>query len=593
MSGLPCLRSVTVADVEACFNLRMWPDCVLASAFTNVGAPAGARVHNWAAATAVRWWSPTVEREVTGGQTVPPGLPVAALTTLFTVSALLDGLTTDGLTDRRRRDRQQALELRLDRAIGEIGMARAVRVHVFCRAAAHEAALRHIARVAREVFISGAEHLPGFPAICQTDAFLAEAAHLWAPESDGSVMLTPEGAHVAALIADVAARGRLAYRRALLAREIEWRLGGSLPAVPTQRVMVDQGAARAAFAAFARVSRGARLLDVGSGAGAGLITDGGLAEATGAGGTVIALDPDRGALHRLELTARERQLRHVRTLAGCGEELPLASESQDIVTSTFTLECVDGAACIREMARVVRPGGAVVVMFFTPPAAAPLIPAAVRTAEDILGGSDGASRSLLSLADPDEVRAHALSAGLAEIRTDKGTMNLSFRSPSDAAPFLRSLCPLVDERLWELPYAKRVWQARLLDDQLAGMVSAVHTNQRTVQMPYTLLRAVRTRPVVEVGDPVPDLYHLCPQVAVDPDTGRLYREGQVVKADPAVGLLAYYLARHPPRSLRRLCDDLHYTSNTLRHAKSDLDRLVRPWMRIDRDVNRYYVLVAE
>jgi demethylmenaquinone methyltransferase/2-methoxy-6-polyprenyl-1,4-benzoquinol methylase len=67
-----------------------------------------------------------------------------------------------------------------------------------------------------------------------------------------------------------------------------------------------------------------------------------------------------------------RHRRNVRFVAGDGTRLPFASESFDAVTISFGLRTiVDGPRALAEMARVVRPGGGLVVCEFSHPVVAP------------------------------------------------------------------------------------------------------------------------------------------------------------------------------------------------------------------------------
>lgn len=91
-----------------------------------------------------------------------------------------------------------------------------------------------------------------------------------------------------------------------------------------------------------------RVLEIGSGFG------GFVALARQAGILAVGVEPDPAALS----IARELQDTHGRLVQSCGERLPFASSSFDVVYSTQVLEHVANPAyVIREAARVLRPGG--------------------------------------------------------------------------------------------------------------------------------------------------------------------------------------------------------------------------------------------
>lgn len=78
------------------------------------------------------------------------------------------------------------------------------------------------------------------------------------------------------------------------------------------------------------------------------------------------------SLGMLRAGRANRHRRHVRFVAGDGTRLPFASESFDAVTISFGLRnIVDVPRALTEMARVVRPGGRLVVCEFSRPVWAP------------------------------------------------------------------------------------------------------------------------------------------------------------------------------------------------------------------------------
>jgi demethylmenaquinone methyltransferase/2-methoxy-6-polyprenyl-1,4-benzoquinol methylase len=109
-----------------------------------------------------------------------------------------------------------------------------------------------------------------------------------------------------------------------------------------------------------KLAPGERLLDVGSGTG---VIAAAAQKIVGDQGLVVALDPSSGML-------TEALARGVKTIVpGRGERLPFADASFDAVTMGYALRHVaDLDAAMREYARVLRPGGRVMLLEITRPA---------------------------------------------------------------------------------------------------------------------------------------------------------------------------------------------------------------------------------
>ncbi|HEX6499383.1 MAG TPA: demethylmenaquinone methyltransferase [Micromonosporaceae bacterium] len=106
---------------------------------------------------------------------------------------------------------------------------------------------------------------------------------------------------------------------------------------------------------------GERVLDIG--AGTGVSTE----ELARSGAWATGLDISQGMLR-----AGRRVRPHVSLLAGDALALPFADASFDAVTISFALRNVhDHEAALREMARVTRPGGRLVICEFSHPTWAP------------------------------------------------------------------------------------------------------------------------------------------------------------------------------------------------------------------------------
>lgn len=122
---------------------------------------------------------------------------------------------------------------------------------------------------------------------------------------------------------------------------------------------------------IAAVGPGSRVLDVATGTGDLALE---LARRVGPGGEVVGSDFSEGMLARARLKAAKAAVGvDMRFEWGDALELPYADDSFDAATAGFSVRNFsDLGKGLAEMARVVAPGGRVVVLEFTTPTRAPL-----------------------------------------------------------------------------------------------------------------------------------------------------------------------------------------------------------------------------
>lgn len=127
---------------------------------------------------------------------------------------------------------------------------------------------------------------------------------------------------------------------------------------------------RRAMVASVQAAQGERVLDVATGT--GMVAE---ALVRRYGCTVVALDqsPEMLAAARDRVAGHPRLAGAITPVLGEAERLPYADGEFDHLTFTYLLRYVDDpAATLRELARVVRPGGRVASLEFGVPRAAPL-----------------------------------------------------------------------------------------------------------------------------------------------------------------------------------------------------------------------------
>ena len=104
-----------------------------------------------------------------------------------------------------------------------------------------------------------------------------------------------------------------------------------------------------------RVQPGEVVLDLGCGAGTDLLI---AAQMTGASGRAVGIDMTTSMLDRARASAEAMGLNNVELHESLIEELPLATDSVDVVISNGVIDLVpDKEAVFAEIDRVLRPGG--------------------------------------------------------------------------------------------------------------------------------------------------------------------------------------------------------------------------------------------
>jgi len=126
--------------------------------------------------------------------------------------------------------------------------------------------------------------------------------------------------------------------------------------LPSRNLLERQAAwlapARARLLRRANVARRRRVLDLACAGGA--VTE---ELVRRSGGGVVALDRDQNAF-----AAHPRQFRGATVICGDAERLPFADGTFDLVFCQFALMWLDVSAALREIGRVLAPGGALVAL---------------------------------------------------------------------------------------------------------------------------------------------------------------------------------------------------------------------------------------
>jgi len=172
----------------------------------------------------------------------------------------------------------------------------------------------------------------------------------------------------------------------------------------------------------AGLRRGQSVLDVGCGTG---VVAREAASAVGDAGSVTGLDRNEGML-----AVARRLAPHIDWRRGLAEELPFADSSFDRLLSQFALMFFDDrTAALREMRRVLKPGGCILVAVWDSLDRTPGYAAMVRLLHRLFGTpAADALRAPFILGEPHALRATFAAAGLSDAKVR--TLDVTARFPS-------------------------------------------------------------------------------------------------------------------------------------------------------------------
>jgi ubiquinone/menaquinone biosynthesis C-methylase UbiE len=211
---------------------------------------------------------------------------------------------------------------------------------------------------------------------------------------------------------------------------------------PTQMWLGAEGLRRAALRA------GMRFLDVAAGSGALSIP------AARVGARVLAVDQSPVMLEHLRRRAHAENL-DIETRVMDGHALELADDSFDLAGSQFGVMLFpDMPRGVREMARVVRPGGRVLMSVYGDPQRIEFLEFFIRAIRTVRAGFTGPPMNPaplpFQLQQPEKLRAVMTSVGLSEVTVDTIAEPTEYRTGTDLWNWLLGSNPIVESVLTDV-----------------------------------------------------------------------------------------------------------------------------------------------
>ncbi|MGH7475977.1 MAG: class I SAM-dependent methyltransferase [Longimicrobiales bacterium] len=186
---------------------------------------------------------------------------------------------------------------------------------------------------------------------------------------------------------------------------------------------------------------GMRFLDVAAGSGALSIP------AARLGARVLATDLSPAMVERLEARARQEGLTDLEARAMDGQALDLDDGEFDIAGSQFGVMLFpDLPRALRELVRVIRPGGRVLLVTLGPPQQIEFLSFFLGAMRAAVPGFTGLPQDPpplpFQVADPETLRARLVEAGLRDVRIDTVTETLEIESAAHLWDWVRSSNPI-------------------------------------------------------------------------------------------------------------------------------------------------------
>lgn len=211
---------------------------------------------------------------------------------------------------------------------------------------------------------------------------------------------------------------------------------------------------------------GMRLLDVAAGSGAVSLA------AARLGANVTSVDISPVMVERLKRRAHEEGL-NVQARVMDGHALDLENDTFDMVVSEFGVMLFpDLPRGLREMARVTKPGGRVVVVAFGSPMKIEFFQFFIRAVQSAVPGFTGPPMDPLPLPfqvqDPEKLRREMINAGLKDVRVEETSEEMKYQSGKQFWDWVTNSNPIVGMIFGQLNLNKE--QIAVIQQAMDGLI---------------------------------------------------------------------------------------------------------------------------
>jgi ubiquinone/menaquinone biosynthesis C-methylase UbiE len=210
---------------------------------------------------------------------------------------------------------------------------------------------------------------------------------------------------------------------------------------------------------------GMRLLDVAAGTGALSIA------AARLGAYVLAADLSPEMLAQLTARAQDEGLSTIETRVMDGHALELEDDTFDMSASQFGVMLFpDLPRGLREMARVTKPGGQVLMIVYVDPSEIDFVRFFMGAMQAVMPGFTGLPSDPpplpFQVSDPEVLRRRMTEAGLKEVRIEPGSEKLKIRSGDHLWDWVTNSNPIARMLIADLTQGQRSGVRKSLDDMV-------------------------------------------------------------------------------------------------------------------------------
>ncbi|MFW6174736.1 MAG: class I SAM-dependent methyltransferase [Chloroflexota bacterium] len=225
---------------------------------------------------------------------------------------------------------------------------------------------------------------------------------------------------------------------------------------------------------------GMRFLDVACGSGALSIP------AARLGAQVLAVDLSSAMMQRLKARAHSESLSNLDGRVMDGHNLELEDDAFDVSGSQFGVMLFpDLPRGLREMARVTKPGGRVLMVVYRPPVKVEFLTFFIGAMKAVVPGFTGLPTDPpplpFQVAEPEVLRQRMEEAGLTDVRVEAGNEQLEFRSGKHMWDWVTNSNPIGAMMVADLTEEQKIEVQQVLDGMLrersGGQPTAILNNE--------------------------------------------------------------------------------------------------------------------